>query len=370
MKFIFGREILDPSEFYDRDEELKVLINSFKIKQPIAVIGYRRMGKSSLVNVALKLIDNEDVVTVKVSLEGVRSIRQFIDLYVSSILTEAVKKSIRLRLRVSLINIRDTLHALLGAVREVGVRFDGLDFYVKLYTDVVDYKVNMIKASDEFLQMPQRIAEELGKNMVIAFDEFQQVRFLKQPYPDVLRVMRRIWQSHNMVEYIIAGSEVGIMRDLLSRSDQPFFAFFRVIELKPFDKDTGISFLREGLKENGVDCPMDILEKVYELTGGFPAWLNLAGLRMIEGGCDKWFILSDPTVKLIIESELSSLNSNQRKLLKALATGVKLNKSDVRKPNSVLAELIAKGLVKKTGWRRYRIVDPLLANYLGLWLRV
>ncbi|WP_291765160.1 AAA family ATPase, partial [Caldivirga sp. UBA161] len=336
------------------------------VRQPIAVIGYRRIGKSSLMNVALKLIDNENVVTVKVSLEGVRSIRQFIDLYVSSILTEVVKKSIRLRLKVSLINIRDALHALLGAVREAGVRFDGLDFYVKLYTDVVDYKVNMIKALDEFLQMPQRIAEELSKNMVIAFDEFQYVRFLKQPYPDVLRIMRRVWQSHSMVEYVIAGSEVGIMRDLLSRSDQPFFAFFRVIELKPFDKDTSISFLREGLMENGVDCPMDILEKVYELTGGFPAWLNLAGLRMIEGGCDKYLILSDPTVKLIMESELSGLNPNQLKLLKALAAGIKLSRAGVRKPNRVLSELIAKGLVEKAGWGKYSIVDPLLVNYLRI----
>ena len=125
------------------------------------------------------MMKNTVTVKVKVSLEGVRGIRQFLDLYVSSILTEAVRKSIRLRLKVSLINIRDMLHTLLDAVRETGLRFDGLDFYVKLYTDVVDYKVNMIKALDEFLQIPQRIAEELGKNMVIALDEFQQVRFLK-----------------------------------------------------------------------------------------------------------------------------------------------------------------------------------------------
>jgi len=32
MKFIFGREILDPLEFYDRKEELKALINSFKVR--------------------------------------------------------------------------------------------------------------------------------------------------------------------------------------------------------------------------------------------------------------------------------------------------------------------------------------------------
>ncbi|MGC9226595.1 AAA family ATPase [Caldivirga sp.] len=169
-----------------------------------------------------------------------------------------------------------------------------------------------------------------------------------------------------MVEYVIAGSEVGIMRELLSKNDQPFFAFFRVIELKPFNKDTNISFLREGLMESGVDCTVDTLEKAYELMGGFPAWLNLAGLRMVEGGCDKWFILSGPTVKFIIESELSNLNPNQLRLLKALAVGVKLSKSNVRKPNRVLTELIAKGLVEKLGWGRYRIVDPLLASYLKI----
>ncbi len=138
------------------------------------------------------MMKNTVTVKVKVSLEGVRGIRQFLDLYVSSILTEAVRKSIRLKLKVNLINIKDMLHTLLDTVRETGLRFDGLDFYVKLYTDAVDYKVNMIKTLDEFLQIPQRIAKKLGRNTVIVLDEFQQVRFLKQPYPDALRVMRRI----------------------------------------------------------------------------------------------------------------------------------------------------------------------------------
>jgi hypothetical protein len=138
------------------------------------------------------MMKNTVTVKVKVSLEGVRGIRQFLDLYVSSILTEAVRKSIRLKLKVNLSNIKEMLHTLLDAVRETGLRFDGLDFYVKLYTDAVDYKVNMIKTLDEFLQIPQRIAKKLGRNTVIVLDEFQQVRFLKQPYPDALRVMRRI----------------------------------------------------------------------------------------------------------------------------------------------------------------------------------
>ncbi len=285
MRFIFGREITDPSDLYDRDEELRILINAFRDLQPIAVIGHRRLGKSSLLNVALRLV-GDDFITVKVSLEGVRTIRQFLDLYAGSVLAEAMAKSFRLRVRAAMTSARDYLHELLGAVREVGVRVGSFEFYVRLYSDVVDGRVGAMDALREFLDMPQRIAEDIGRRVVVVLDEFQQIRFLKQPYPEILRVLRSRWQGHNMVEYAIAGSEVGIIRGLLGRSDEPFFAFFRIIELKPFSREVGISFLRDGLREYGKSCPEDVLEKAYELTGGFPAWLSLVGINIVERGCD------------------------------------------------------------------------------------
>ena len=364
MKFIFGREITDPEDFYDRVEELNILTNALRDLQPIAVIGYRRLGKSSLLNVALKLI-GEDFITVKVSLEGVRTIRQFIDLYAGSVLTEAVRRSFKLRVRSVMASVRDYLHELLGAVREVGVRVGSLEFYVRLYTDLVDGRVNAIEALREFLDMPQRIAEELGRRVVVVLDEFQQVRFLKQPYPDILRLMRSRWQGHGMVGYAIAGSEVGIMRELLGRNDEPFFAFFRVMELKPFSREVSTSFLRDGLREYGITCPEEILERAYELTGGFPAWLNLVGMNIVERGCEAWNILSEPTVRVVIEAELKGLTQAQITMLKALARGVDVTKAGVNKPNRVLNELINKGLVERRGWGEYEIVDPILRNYLA-----
>ncbi|WP_054855183.1 ATP-binding protein [Vulcanisaeta sp. JCM 16161] len=265
MKFIFGREITDPADFYDREEELNTLINSFRNLQPVAVIGYRRLGKSSLLNVALRLV-GDDFIAVKVSLEGIRTIRQFLDLYAGSVLAEVVRRSLRLRVRPILANVRDYLHELLGAVREVGIRVGSLELYARLYSDALDGRVNAIEALREFLDMPQRLAEDLGRRIIVVLDEFQQVRFLKQPYPEILRVMRSRWQVHDMVEYAIAGSEVGIIRELLGRGDEPFYAFFRVMELKPFSKEVGVAFLRDGLREYGRSCPEEVLERAYELT--------------------------------------------------------------------------------------------------------
>ncbi|MGC8543640.1 MAG: hypothetical protein ACP5NQ_06830 [Vulcanisaeta sp.] len=115
---------------------MRILINAFRDLQPIAVIGHRRLGKSSLLNVALRLV-SDDFITVKVSLESVRTIRQFLDLYADSVLTEAMAESFKLRVRAAMTSVRDYLHELLGAVREVGVRVSSFEFYVRLYSDTV-----------------------------------------------------------------------------------------------------------------------------------------------------------------------------------------------------------------------------------------
>jgi AAA+ ATPase superfamily predicted ATPase len=49
MQFIFGRE-LNIGELYNRTNEVNTILNSYKTRQPIGVIGFRRVSKSSILN--------------------------------------------------------------------------------------------------------------------------------------------------------------------------------------------------------------------------------------------------------------------------------------------------------------------------------
>ncbi|WP_243669445.1 MarR family transcriptional regulator [Vulcanisaeta sp. JCM 16161] len=87
-------------------------------------------------------------------------------------------------------------------------------------------------------------------------------------------------------------------------------------------------------------------------------------MSIVERGCDAWNILGDPTVRVVVESELRGLTQAQLTMLRALAKGVRVTKSGVNKPSRVLNELISKGLVERRGRGEYVIVDPMLRNYL------
>ncbi|QKR00871.1 hypothetical protein GWK48_11190 [Metallosphaera tengchongensis] len=45
-------------------------------------------------------------------------------------------------------------------------------------------------------------------------DEFQKIRYLRQPFPRILEVMRKRFQESDLVEVIISGSEVSSIAEI------------------------------------------------------------------------------------------------------------------------------------------------------------
>lgn len=52
VRFVFRRELIGEDELFNREAELNIVVKSFSLHQPLAVVGYRRVGKSSLLNIA------------------------------------------------------------------------------------------------------------------------------------------------------------------------------------------------------------------------------------------------------------------------------------------------------------------------------
>jgi len=359
-KFVFGRELMSEDELFDRESELDIIIRSCKVRQPLAIIGYRRVGKSSLLNIAKLKLEN-DFIIAKFSAEGVVSLESFAERLSKTLILEAVSKSLRLRAKVYINErINRALNMFLGSVKELKIKLDNIEFYIKMYNDFIEKRIKPSEFVEEVLDLPQRIGEDLNKQVVIMIDEFQQIRMLKQPFPNILRLMRNKFQSHNRVNYIISGSEVGIMEDMLNKRDQPFYAFFRILRLEPFNKEISINFLKSGLDTLGIKCDEHILERVYEITKGFPAWLNLAGIRLSENNCNIEAFLNDPTIKSMINADLDGLTKKELNVLKLIAKGNK-KPSELGVSNifRVLKALRKRGLIDK-GEDGYFIIDPII----------
>ncbi|WMT50563.1 MAG: ATP-binding protein [Ferroplasma sp.] len=358
MKFIFGRE-LDTDEIYDRKDEINSIIKSCNIRQPLAIIGYRRMGKSSILNAAKTILEKQDMIVIKFNVEGISSIKEYSDRLLMSMMDSLSKKY---KIKYYKEEIKRRINLFLGSIEQIGLKVDNFEILFKRYSDYLDHRLKTSEIIETVLDMPEKLAEDLRLRIIVMIDEFQYIRVLKEPFPDILRVMRSKFNQHKLVNYIISGSEIGILDEMLNDKNEPFYAFFRTIEIGAFSYVQSIDFLTTGLKSEGINCDREILENVYQITSGIPAWLNLAGIDLTDK-CSIDSFLKDPTYRNIINRELAGLTKNETAMMKELSQNTRLSEISISNKYRVVQSLINKGLIKKYE-NNYVVVDSLVKYYI------
>lgn len=128
---------------------------------------------------------------------------------------------------------------------------------------------------------PQEVVGIRKRSLVLIFDEFQEIRTLIR-YPNsqnVLALLRAEMQNQSGVLYILAGSAVSVLSDLLSNPDSPLFAQFTRLPVDAFDREsTGI--LVRKLTDNQVTS--DLQPLIHNLTGGHPFYITALCRRLMN----------------------------------------------------------------------------------------
>lgn len=375
MKFVFGKPIDEP---FDRESEINELSNMIKRGQPTAVIGVRRIGKTSIILKTLKDIEIPNVyISTEDFIEGKSfDLKSFLSYYSSLLITSVVnyvdpKRKIPKIVKYKGKEIFDRLRELLGYLK--------LSFNINFAEIEVFLKDEGSKASiPEIIDFPQRLAEEFKVNTVIVIDEFQYLRLAMQNFPGLFHLIRSKWQFHNNISYVISGSSVGLLEGILSNKKEPFYQFFYPIYVKQFDEETSINFLKEGFKEERKEFEIDGIYSAVKELDGIPAWLNYFGLKSLQ--CEKVTIdcaknkisemYRDPIVREIVESEYNKLGKNAKTILKFLAReggrgslkGIELSKSSIE---DGLRRLMNDGYIKRDERGMYSIIDPVISKVVS-----
>jgi len=343
-------------ELFDRESELKALRESVE-KYPITLLlGIRRVGKSSILRVALKEIGGVyvDVREVYFSSSG----------WIS-------KESLSRSLERALNSVDTTLRRkLVGTMRNVkGVEIAGLKLTLSrevLLTDVL------------------RALNDVGA--VIAFDEAQYLRFYGGRGGKDLRAMiAYAYDNLENLSFVLSGSEVGLLHDFVGVDDydSPLYGrAYSVVTVNPFSKSQSVEFLRRGFEEANVTFDESILERAVEFLDGIPGWLVEFGYGFIHGKSLEEAIESVMVkARKFLEGELRELEKRSERyllILKAIASGVdrfSMIKEYVRArsgtlQNPRLAEQLKN--LEKMGWirkihgkeTRYEITDPVVLKVL------
>lgn len=420
VKFLYGSPRYTPVEFFNYEELLVISDYISDRRQPYMIVGPRRTGKTSLLHVVGHKLRKEGMLTTFLDLEegraeGSLTPISFTRIYSFTVIQDyldqvGLTKKVRFRLKevtkAAGVSVISGLSRFLERIEEIGGKLgDEIGAYIKLHVDVESralerrpYSQVAEKALTEALDLPEKLAEAADKKIAVMIDEFQFLKDLKQALPGVFHLFRNKYQSHRRTGYLVSGSAIGLVTDMVASKDQPFYGFFLVQNMRPFGDKTSISFLEEGYASEGLKAPMDTLDYVVKRCDGLPAWLNYMGLessRIARSSGERSVSLqtvrrtfnkmkSDPAVVGAIERDLRMLERevksrriietlrivcSSEKPMAAVEVWSLLKEREMRplpqpKTYEYLNRLISFGFLEKTEEGFFKCTDPILREFL------
>jgi AAA+ ATPase superfamily predicted ATPase len=128
---------------------------------------------------------------------------------------------------------------------------------------------------------PQEAARIRQRSLTLIFDEFQEIRTLTH-YPNsqnVLALLCAEIQAQSGMFYILAGSAVSVLTDLLSNPNSPLFAQFTRLPVEAFNRESAAMLAR---KLTNDQAPTDLLPLIHSLTNGHPFYITALCRRLMN----------------------------------------------------------------------------------------
>lgn len=134
------------------------------------------------------------------------------------------------------------------------------------------------------LNLPEQLADALGAHLVIAIDEFQELAALSgaRGGPDVMALLRSVWQRHLRTTYVVSGSARSTLLELATSQASPFFQHFEVMEVAAFDEAHAVELLVEASRDASRRISEALARRVFEVVGGSPFYLQVVGEALVE----------------------------------------------------------------------------------------
>ncbi|MGQ9733310.1 MAG: hypothetical protein ACUVX8_18795 [Candidatus Zipacnadales bacterium] len=120
--------------------------------------------------------------------------------------------------------------------------------------------------------------------MLVILDEFQSIKRLQnfKNTDNLWAAMREALDRRGRLAFVVAGSVVTLMRQILHEGNDPLFTRFREVELPPFGvPDT--QDLAVGLWERGgMTWTQNAIQRLHILSQGFPFYAHTLALAAAD----------------------------------------------------------------------------------------
>jgi len=129
------------------------------------------------------------------------------------------------------------------------------------------------------------------------------------------------YDNFENINFILAGSEIGLLRDFLGieRPDSPLSGrYIYEIHVERLTREESKEFLMRGFKEECLNPPVNIIEEALDYFDGIIGWLAFFGRKYADGIRDLKD-LKEIAINLALD-ELKKLSIRERLVLKAIAS--------------------------------------------------
>ena len=361
----------EKSLFCDRESELKTLFDYVTNEANVTLISPRRMGKTGLIYRLFDEISTQklDFETFYVDIYATQSIDEFIKVFSETIIQSFQKKTSLLKKAMKVFS----------GVKPV-LSFDELtgNPQISLSYNDNEEKMKTLRSIFDFL-------ENHDKKVIVAFDEFQQVREYKGVNMEA--ILRTHIQKLTNVRFIFCGSKKHLMFDIFANARNPFYASTSYLYLDKIDNGKYFDFIEHLFSEHGKTIESDAIEFVLKFTKRHTFYTQSLCHFIFQNASKKVSLqfAKEEAARLIALNEniylqyRSLLTPQQWNYLKAIAKeGVVvqptassfLRKYEIGTPaNSqrILTSLIAKDLILDTTTKEhteYSVSDVFLSRWL------
>ncbi|RLG02543.1 MAG: hypothetical protein DRN54_04390 [Thaumarchaeota archaeon] len=339
-------------DFYNMEAELRCLLEELlnPLTRMIVIKGVRRVGKSSLLRVALSesglphlLLDLRAV--------GPPCSETFYDAF-SRNLSALVEKA--------------------QSLRSVLSKISGLE--------VVGFRVELTKREistiSELLKVLDDWSSRRGRPLILAFDEAQDLRFVR----GADKLLAHIYDYLQNIKLVLAGSEVGILDRLLGHEAPQSPLFGRAYAEIPIDRlppRKAKEFLIKGFEQVSVQIEESEVDEAVKLLDGIIGWLTYYGYYRTRESHEKALEKTLEEGSAIVAEELKNILAARQQakrryiqILKILerpsrwseikrhlnlSLGIRISDKQL---TNYIKELKSYGFIVKTDGK-YAIADPL-----------
>ena len=313
--FIFG-VATSGDNFTDREKETARLLSNFQHGVNTVLISPLRWGKTSLVQKVCRLTQSDKLKIVYLDIFSCRSDGDFYNAFAAAVLKQTSSKWDEWVENAKLFLSRISPRISLGP--------DPMsDFSISLELNPKSDDI------DEILQLPEKIAQKKGINIVVCIDEFQQIAEFKDSKMFQKR-LRSVWQLQKSVSYCLFGSKMHLMNELFEKRNLPFYKFGDAVYLPKISTSDWVEYICGRFEATGKHISKELAEKIcrtvdnhssYVQQLAWLVWIQTKEVATDQNFEDAFQDIVDQNTPLF-EKQTESLTTYQMNFLRAIVNGV------------------------------------------------